>query len=171
MRNPMNLTIWRHGEARRGAVDRLRPLTESGCDDIGFGCRQFHQACGARAIPHPGLILYSPWERTARTAEIIAAAFTHADARAEAALQPGSDAAAVDRAIGDAIETAPDTDHILLVSHQPLVSWLVAFYIGDSGQPPPLPPGGLVTVSFDVIAAHGGTLRFWAMPPEYEAGI
>lgn len=163
----MMLTIWRHGEAERGAVDRLRQLTETGCDDIGFGCRQFHEACSARDIPHPGLILHSPWLRTSQTAEIIAAAFTHADSREEAALAPGSDAAAVDAALGDIAAG----DHILLVSHQPLVSWLAAYYLGDEASSPSLTPGGFVTLSFDVLGRGCGSLRFWALPPEYEAGI
>lgn len=163
----MMLTIWRHGEAERGAVDRQRQLTETGCDDIGFGCRQFHEACSVRGIPHPGLILYSPWVRTTQTAEIIAAAFTHADLREENALAPGSDAAAVDAALGPVAAA----DHILLVSHQPLVSWLAAFYLGDDGPTPSLSPGGLVTLSLDPLAKACGTLRFWALPPEYEAGI
>ncbi len=164
----MILTIWRHGKAERGAIDRQRQLTESGCDDVGFGCRQFHEACTARNIPHPGLILYSPWARTAQTAEIIAAAFTHAQSREETALQPGSDAAAVDSALAG---PADGMEHVLLVSHQPLVSWLGTYYLGDTEQAPPLTPGGLLTLSFDVLAPGCGSTRFWALPPEYEAGI
>lgn len=164
----MILTIWRHGEAERGTNDRQRQLTEAGCDDIGFGCRQFHEACSARDIPHPDLILYSPWVRATQTAEIIAAAFTHALSREESALKPGSDAAAVNRVL----EAASDEiTHILLVSHQPLVSWLAAYYFGDNGPAPSLTPGGLVTLSLDVLANGCGSLRFWSLPPEYEAGI
>lgn len=165
----MILTIWRHGEAEKGAIDRQRQLTESGCDDIGFGCRQFHEACSARGLPHPDLILYSPWVRTTQTAEIIAGAFTHATSRAETALQPGGDAATVDSALGDL--TGPGAQHPLLVSHQPLVSYLVEFYLDGNGHAPPLSPGGLLTLSFEVVAQQCGALKFWAFPPEYEVGI
>ena len=164
----MILTIWRHGEAERGARDRLRELTDAGCDDIGFGCRQFHKACSSRGIPHPDSILYSPWVRTTRTAEIIAAAFTRARASIEPALQPGSDIPAVDAVLSGLEESAPV--HILLVSHQPLVSRLADHYLGEAAQAPPLVPGGLVTLSMDTVGPGCGKLRFWAMPPHYEAG-
>jgi phosphohistidine phosphatase SixA len=165
----MILTIWRHGDAEKGAIDRQRQLTESGCDDIGFGCRQFHEACSARGIPHPGLILYSPWVRALQTAEIIAGAFTHATSRAEAALQPGGDASSVNTALGNVID--PRVQHILLVSHQPLISYLAEFYLDGNGHVPPLSPGGLLTLEFEVLAQQCGALRFWALPPEYEVGI
>lgn len=166
----MILTIWRHGEAERGAIDRQRQLTESGCDDIGFGCRQLHQACVVRSIPHPGLILYSPWIRTTQTAEIVAGAFTHANSRVEMALQPGSDAAAVDRALGSIVDSGTDPEHILLVSHQPLVSYLADYYLDGKGRAPPLSPGGLFTLAMDIVARQCGSLMFWGLPPEYEVG-
>lgn len=164
----MILTIWRHGEAERGAIDRQRQLTENGSDDIAFACWQFHEACNARDIPHPAQILHSPWVRTTQTAEIIASAFTHATFRVEAALQPGSDASAVDNALKKTIESG--LQHVLLVSHQPLVSYLAEFYL-DDGQAPPLTPGGLLTLSFEVVARQCGALKFWALPPEYEVGV
>jgi len=167
----MIVTIWRHGEAERGAVDRTRALTDTGCDDIGFGCRQFHEACTSRDIPHPDTILYSHWVRTAQTAEIIAAAFTHASAREEPALQPGSDIPAVDAALWGLLESSAAPAHVLLVSHQPLVSRLTDHYLGAAAQAPPLAPGGLVTVDMDTIGPGCGTLKFWAMPPEYEVGV
>lgn len=164
----MILTIWRHGEAERGARDRLRELTDAGRDDIGFGCRQFHRACSSRDIPQPDAILYSPWVRTTQTAEIISGTFIHARARIETALRPGSDIAAVDAALSGFEEAAPA--HILLVSHQPLVSRLADHYLEEAAQAPPLAPGGLVTLSMDTVGPGCGRLRFWAMPPEYEAG-
>jgi phosphohistidine phosphatase SixA len=163
----MILTIWRHGEAERGPRDRLRELSDAGYDDIGFGCRQFHAACRSRNIPRPDTILHSPWLRTTQTAEIIAGAFARAQVEVETALQPGSDVPAVDAALLDA---DPASAHILLVSHQPLVSRLADHYLGESARVPPLLPGGLVTLGLEGIGPGCGTLRFWAMPPEYEAG-
>ncbi|NQX89825.1 MAG: hypothetical protein HRT77_14305 [Halioglobus sp.] len=152
-----------------GPSDRQRQLTESGCDDIGFACRQFHAACRARRIPPPGTILHSPWLRTTQTAEIIAGAFTQASLQAEDALQPESDASAVDIAIGNL--TAQKRPHAVLVSHQPLVSHIAEFYLGTKKQVPALTPGGLCTLSFEVNAQACGVLEFWALPPEYEVGI
>jgi len=167
----MILTIWRHGEAERGAPDRSRALTDTGCDDIGFGCRQFHEACNTRDIPHPDTILYSRWVRTAQTAEIITAAFTHARALEEPSLQPGGDIPAVDAVLAGLLASSSAPVHVLMVSHQPLVSRLVDHYLGVTAQAPPLTPGGLVTVGMDTIGPGCGTLQFWAMPPEYEAGV
>jgi len=167
----MILTIWRHGQAGKSAVDRTRALTDTGCDDIGFGCRQFHEACNSRDIPHPDTILYSPWVRTVQTAEIIAAAFTHARTCEEPALQPGSDIPDVDAALTLLLQANAPPAHILLVSHQPLVSRLVDHYLGTTAQAPPLSPGGLLTLAIDTVGPGCGTLRFWAMPPEYEAGM
>jgi phosphohistidine phosphatase len=167
----MILTIWRHGQAEQGGHDRLRELTGSGRDDVGFGSHRFHEACAAWNIPHPHQILHSPLVRTAQTAEIIAAAFTHASLTAVKALQPGSDAAAVDAALSVFMGADSYLQHTLLVSHQPLVSCLVEHYLGSSSSVPFLVPGGLVTLSLDLLAPHCGTLLFWALPPEYEAGV
>ena len=71
----MIVTIWRHGEAGEAFADRRRELTDSGRDDISFGCQQFHLACAGRNMPAPDLILHSPWVRTRQTAELIASAF------------------------------------------------------------------------------------------------
>lgn len=167
----MILTIWRHGQAEIGSVDRLRELTATGRDDIGFACRQFHEACGERDIAHPDLVLYSPWVRTAQTAEIIAAAFTHARSLSEAAIQPGSDPAHVDKALTPIVNVVTPPAHLLLVSHQPLVSQLADHYLGERAIAPPLVPGGLVSMTLDMVGHGCGTLRCWAMPPEYQFGL
>jgi phosphohistidine phosphatase len=168
----MILTVWRHGEAEEGVNDRIRELTSSGRDDVGFGCHQFRDACRLRSIPPPQGILHSPLVRTSQTAEIIAAAFTRASVAAAPALQPGSTLAAVDEAVDEFGGPDSGRHHILLVSHQPLVSHIVNHYLGDMGsRVPPLPPGGLVTLSMDIVAPACAALLFWAFPPEYEAGV
>ena len=167
----MILTIWRHGKAEEGVDDRLRELTVSGRDDVSFGSHQFHDACRVRNLPHPHRILHSPLVRTTQTARIIAAAYAHATVSSEPALRPGSEVTGV----GAAVSRFPDSDareqHTLLVSHQPLVSRLVEHWLGDAGNIPFIPPGGLVTLSLDVVAPGCGVLLFWAFPPEYEAGV
>jgi phosphohistidine phosphatase len=164
----MILTIWRHGAAEKGVNDRLRELTSSGRDDVRFGGHRFHEACIAWNIPRPHRILHSPLVRTAQTAEIIAATFTHATVTAVAALQPGSDVAAVDALVCDFNKSDSDKQHTLLVSHQPLVSELVDYYLGGGSSVPFLAPGGLVTLSLELLAPHCGAVQFWAMPPAYE---
>jgi phosphohistidine phosphatase len=167
----MIVTIWRHGEAGRAATDRQRELTDRGLEDVGFGCRQFHKALGSRVIAVPDLILYSPWTRTWQSAEIIASAFSHAPWRGHAALQPDGTVLAVDQSLSSLHEEAEAPRHVILVSHQPLVSELVDFYLGAASNVPPLSPGALVTFALDVPAPDCGELLFWAVPPEYEAGL
>ena len=167
----MIVTIWRHGEAGNAISDRLRELTGNGADDVAFGCHQFHNACAVRDIPNPGLILHSGWVRTTQTAEIIASAFTHADRRPLTALQPGGTVALVDAALSTLIDAHETPEHVVLVSHQPLVSYLVDHNLEEQGRVPSLSPGGLVTLGLEVPARACGQLLFWALPTEYEAGI
>lgn len=167
----MIVTIWRHGEAENAAVDRLRELTDAGRDDVGFGCHQFNQACEIRNLAHPHRILHSSWVRASQTATIIAAAFSHATLSVEQALQPDSDVDAVDAALFETVDPASVQEHIVLVSHQPLVSRLVEHYVGGAEGVPFLPPGGLVTFLLRSLAPTGSTLLFWAFPPEYEAVV
>ncbi len=166
----MILTIWRHGAAGSAVSDELRELTPGGTDDVGYGCRQFHDLCHARGISHPELVLHSPWVRTTQTAEIIDSAFTHALLRPLPALAPGGNVAGVDRALED-LEAAPSpVGHVVLVGHQPLVSRLVDHYLGARDEVPALSPGGLVTLALDAPARGCARLQFWALPPEFEAG-
>jgi phosphohistidine phosphatase len=165
----MIVTIWRHGEAGRAASDRLRELTDTGTDGVGFGCHQFDDACRARDLPKPELVLHSPWVRTMQTAGILASAFTHAELRVLEALQPGSHVGAVEDALVDINEGQPELRHTVLVSHQPLVSYLIDHLLGEVALVPALPPGGLVTMDLAAPARACGRLLFWALPPQYEA--
>lgn len=165
----MILTIWRHGEAGSAATDRLRELTDRGREDISFGCHQFHTQCEARGIAHPELLLYSEWVRTTQTADIIGLAFNHAPTERCAALIPGMRPLDVETALLDRVQQAPSLQHILLVSHQPLVSSLIDYLLGDYGLVPPLVPGGVATLEMTVPTAGCASVQFSAQPPGYEA--
>jgi len=108
--------------------------------------------------------------RTTQTADIIATAFSAAQITPESALRPGSPLSAVD-ALLSALAADSAVQHAVLVSHQPLVSQLVDHWLGDAGKVPSLPPGGLVTLSFDVAVPACATLLFWSFPPAYEASV
>lgn len=167
----MIVTIWRHGEAGRAATDRQRELTGPGRDDINFGARQFQKTLALRAIEPPSRILYSPWTRTSQTAEIIASAFSEASRLEQAALRPDTTVAAVEHCVDNLHRGTDAPGHVILVSHQPLVSQLVEYYLGVSANVPPLSPGALVTLTLDVSARDCGELIFWAAPPGYEASL
>ncbi len=164
----MYLTIWRHGQAGVASTDRARELTPVGVDDIGFGCQRFHEHCEARGVPHPAHIRYSAWERTRQTAELIARAYNHASLEAHEALLPGRQPPGVDDLLQALWGLESDVPaHLLLVSHQPLVSRLVDHYLGEAGLAPGLVPGGLATLTLEAAAAGCGRLLFLAQPPEY----
>ena len=167
----MMVTIWRHGEAGRAASDRLRELTDQGCDDIAFGARQFHEALETRALPAPEEILFSPWLRTAQTAQLLAAAFTHARATELPELRPGATVQAVEAALVATEDKVTAPRHVVLVTHQPLVSELVDHFLGAGNLVPPLTPGGFATLELDLPAPGCATLVFWAVAPEYETGL
>lgn len=166
----MIVTIWRHGTAEEGVNDRLRRLTSTGRDDVGVGCRQFRQACTLRGIVPLTTILHSPWVRTTQTADIIATAFSGARIAPESALRPASSLSEVDTLLAD-LHADGVLQHAVLVSHQPLVSELVNHWLGDAKRVPSLPPGGLVTLSFEVALPACATLLFWSFPPAYEASM
>lgn len=165
----MIVTIWRHGEAGSAISDRQRELTGKGIDDIGFACHQFHDICVDRGLEPPGLILHSEWMRTRQTADILASAFSHAEQRPERALIPGSDLPDVDHCLQALLDTPSTPGHLLLVSHQPLVSRLIDYYVGEPGRVPGLSPGGLACLKMEVAARACARLQFWALPPTYEA--
>lgn len=167
----MIVTIWRHGEAASAATDRQRELTDGGRDDIAFGCHRFHDTCIERGLPHPDLILHSSWLRTSQTAEIIDSAFSHAKMRTLDALIPGSRVAEVDRAVDDILAMDQPPVHLVLVSHQPLVSRLVDHYLDTPGKVPPLSPGGFAVLELDVAGRGCAELLFWALPDAYEAHV
>ncbi len=167
----MIVTIWRHGEAGRAATDRQRQLTNRGVDDLRLGTRVFHRALEVRAIAPPECILFSPWTRTLQTAEIVASVFSRATLHEHSGLQPGSVVTAVDHCLDSLLDMPETPSHVVLVSHQPLVSQLVEFYLGPASDVPPLSPGALVTFTLDVPARDCGELVFWAAPPGYEVRL
>ncbi len=140
-------------------------------DDIGFGCHRLHDALHMRSLPAPDLILYSPWVRTTETAKIILSAFTHANSHELGALRPDSTVPAIESSLADLQVTTDGTAHLVVVSHQPLVSQLARHLLGAGHGVPSLSPGALVSLSLDVVAADCARLLFWAVPPEYEAAL
>ena len=163
----MILTIWRHGQAASAARDSDRELTETGIDDISFGSDQFHQQCNLRDLPLPSQILYSRWLRTSETADIIGRQLPQATLAPDEALIPGRRVQAVDQLLAGLPGGGPD--HLILVSHQPLVSGLVDYYLGQPGKVAPLAPGGFAVLQMGVAGAGCAELLFSAQPPEYRA--
>ena len=162
----MYLTIMRHGEAGRAATDRQRELTEQGRRDVASACMALADAWRKRDCRAPDRLLYSAWLRTTQTADIVREHLAPAQIAAEPALKPGA-------GVGDAqrlLDGLPPGDHVMLVSHQPLVSNLVAALLGDE-RVPGLNPAGVVTLELPEVAPGCGRLLFWALPPAYDISL
>lgn len=164
----MIVTILRHGEAGNAATDRSRALTATGRADVQRCALRFREQLQERSLSAPGQIGFSTWLRTAETAQLMAGAFPEASLTPAQALIPGQSVATAARFI-QTVEQDSVTEHLLLVSHQPLVSQLVGQLSGSPGLVPGLPPGGLVSLELEVAAEGCARLLFWSFPPVYEA--
>lgn len=163
----MILTLWRHGDAESGVTDRLRQISDSGSIDVSAGCRQLRSICSAKRLLQPQRILYSPWVRTAQTAEIIAANFSQCSLAAADALRPDSNVASVEAVI----RSNDSAEHSVLVLHQPLISALVDYYLGEFRSAPFIAPGGLFTMSLGELGPGCGEKLFFACPPTYQESV
>ena len=167
----MIITVWRHGEAEQAISDEQRELSGKGLDDIGFGCHQFASHLRALNLPAPESVLCSPFLRSRQTADIIAAAFTHATVSDTEALVPGASVSEVNALVSRWAETAATDGHLILVSHQPLVSLLLDYWTAAPGSVPTLSPGALATVELAVTGPGQASVQFWCLPPDYGVGM
>ncbi len=160
----MLLTIMRHGEAGHAASDRERQLTGRGLQEVPAGCRALRESLQRRGLSPVSRLLYSAWVRTTQTAQIAREALAPDVFETCDAILPGARVAPVDRVLEALLETEA---HVLLVSHQPLVSSLASHYLGHQ-RVPGLSPGAWVCLELHAAAAHCGELRCWALPPQFE---
>ena len=167
----MLITIWRHGEAGLAVTDQERELTSRGRADLVLGRQKFLQLCTGRQLPAPDCIFHSPYTRTQQTAEILATAFTRADVVCQPALEPGSQVSRVE-ALLEQVLAEPDTpEHLVLVSHQPLVTYLLDHWLGEPGRVASFSPGACVCLWPEDAGFDGACLQFAAFPPAYETAL
>ena len=146
----MLVTVWRHGEAGTAPHDRDRALTPRGVEALGKAVLRFQDKIAAKNLLSVANIMTSPWLRTLQTAKILGDALA-VTPNAKDCLSPSASIGTV----GGFLDGSEK--HLLLVSHQPLVSELLWYWL-DSSALAPLAPGGWASVS---ISNHGqglGTL-------------
>ncbi|KAA1188122.1 hypothetical protein F0M18_18960 [Pseudohalioglobus sediminis] len=166
----MHLTIFRHGQAGPAARDSLRELTSTGRDEVSRGVLAMREYCRSADMDLPGLVLFSDWRRTTQTADIITEALSQPRQEPCSALVPGRGVDDVCAALDQLMEAGQE-GHLLLVSHQPLVSMLVDYLLGDPGRVPPLSPGGLAMLELEAPGPGCATLTRYMLPPHYEAHL
>ncbi|OEY71050.1 phosphohistidine phosphatase SixA [Rheinheimera salexigens] len=139
----VNLVIMRHGEAEpMAASDKLRPLTPKGVDEVTQMANWLYQQHG-----NFDWVWSSPYLRTQQTAELMLAkqpSFSQLDLVTD--LVPDANAASFQSYLDVCLATKPDA-RILLVSHMPLVSFLVAQFT-DAGQAPVFSPAQLACIAY-----------------------
>ena len=164
----MILTVFRHGEAADAASDYARRLTAWGEEDVARAGHALASACQARKIAPPDVLCCSPWIRTMATADILSLTLPAALAEVVAALQPGAKVRDVEAMLEERQAAGAPAAHMLLVSHQPLVSRLINHWLDEDGRVPSLSPGAFASLEMDSLARGCGHLLFWASPPTCE---
>lgn len=151
----MKIAIMRHGEAEQlAASDRERPLT-----DFGFSsCRQVSDYLtshfnGDNAIK---TIYHSPYLRTTQTAQQVGSGM-QAAVDTDICFRP-SDALLGGNKVEDVVDwmQSANCSNCLLVTHQPLVSRLLAWLIDGAEQNAygqyPMQPASVAVLEFDIVA-------------------
>lgn len=164
----MIVSVFRHGEAADAARDSERKLSSRGESDIALAAQAFAEACSSDSshrLGVPQIILHSPYERTRRTAQILSGQFPSIEMNAIPALQPEGGVEDVESVLESLAKN--DVAHVLLVSHQPLVSYLANHWVNGAERIPGMMPGAFTSIAMETIGAQCAQLLFWATPPTY----
>jgi phosphohistidine phosphatase len=154
----MNIVIMRHGQAQaRATTDFERPLTALGVEQaIAAG------ACLSTQDFQIDEVWVSPYLRTQQTADHVMSQLPACPRVTVAALVPEAELITIRSALEES-----ETKNLLLVSHQPLVSSLVAtlsaakFHI-------PMSPASMALLTAPLMAAGCAHLQWLRHAPEFE---
>ena len=154
----MRLYIVRHGMALVPPGGRERSLTEQGERDA--------EAAG-ELLANEGLdyLLYSPKLRARQTADLVLEAFSELPNAESQTLVPPSTGQQV-----LAAAEATGASRIALVSHMPLVAYLVGWFTSGDYSDYPLPgypEAGIVALDMDVPGRGTASIAWHAFPPDY----
>ncbi len=155
----VNLVIMRHGEAvAQSSQDSQRQLTAKGEAEVAAMAGWLTQV-----YPSFDYVLASPYVRTQQTARLMAASQpTGCTLQTLPELVPEGDCHQVQLYVDALLETKPDA-RILLVSHMPLVSFLVETFT-KSGNTPIFDTAALACIQYE--RAGSGALLEKMAPAE-----
>jgi len=158
----MDILILRHviAETREefasaGQPDDLRPLTREGVHEFTKVARKLHAI-----VPTLDLIATSPLMRARQTAELLAKGYGLPLVETDA-LRPE----APFTKFASLVKRSTATEVIAIVGHEPHLSGLVAWLIGDKGARITMKKGGACLVRFDRGAQRGAVSLMWLLPP------
>ena len=157
----MEIYILRHGiaeEATGGMKDADRALTSEGATKLETVLRR------ARAVDvEPPIILTSPYRRARETAEIAAKTLRGKSTLVEsAALVPESSP----EAVWDDIRAHKSEAQVMAVGHEPLLSALFAYLLGDPSLQVDLKKGGLGRIDVDRFTGQPRGVLKWLIYPK-----
>ncbi len=161
----MQLYLLRHAIAEEpvaGQADRDRALVLEGRKKLKEILRLARQADTAIS-----LILTSPYRRARETAEMVADLLaTEAELLETSTLEPGSQT----EAVWQEVRAQKAVDSIMLVSHEPLLSYLTAFLLNSPSLRVDFKKSALVRIDVEAFGAQPqGTLR-WMITPKIASG-
>ncbi|QIL84792.1 phosphohistidine phosphatase SixA [Vibrio sp. HDW18] len=155
----MKIYIMRHGEAQQfAASDAQRSLTERGCDESA--------AVAGASVSQQGvsgfdLVLVSPYLRARQTWQVLAEHFSAAKVQTCDEITPYGQSDRVFDYLAALIDIE-QLQSVLLVSHLPLVGYLVAELV-DEMIPPMFPTSGMMCIDYDPLTQTGQVL--WNIYP------
>lgn len=160
IRGTMEIYLLRHGiaeDARPELSDSERALTREGRDKLRRVLKRAHEAGAA-----PSLILSSPYRRAIETAEIAAEALEYRGKIVSAiALVPNASPADA----WDEIRTRSQESAILLASHEPLMSSLLAHLAGAPALHTDFKKGALARLYTESAGPHPRCVLKWLLTP------
>ncbi len=155
----MKIFIMRHGEAQHHAAsDAERALTDRGRDESVSVARA---GVTQKSLSHIDKVLVSPYLRAQQTWQEISQYFSADSIETCEDITPYGQSDMVFEYVSARVE-AEELQSVLLVSHLPLVGYLVAEFVPDMVAPM-FPTSGLVCIEYDPETRKGEVL--WNIHP------
>lgn len=164
------LYIIRHGDAlpaQAMSADAIRPLSEQGEREVAASAHWLQQRLAAHGAQQLDWLLVSPYVRARQTAAVLTSVVKTATQQQQDSITPDGHAELVmDWLLAQLSNQHQHAQHIALVSHMPLVSYLVAAFDATT-QPLLFPTAGIAELNLDVAQWRGQFVQL-ASPIEAE---
>ena len=153
----MELYLFRHGIAENGSPDAERKLTDKGREKTALMARR-----ARHAGVEPCLILSSPYLRAVQTAEVAAAEFGCQAplVRIESLVPHGTP-----EAVWNDISDHRAEPSILLVGHEPLLSYLTAWLLAAPALRVEMKKSAMVRIDVESFRGSPHGILRWMMVP------
>lgn len=152
------LYIIRHGDAlpaQAMSADAIRPLSEQGEREVRASAKWLQQRLAEQGVQQLDWLLVSPYVRARQTAAVLTSVVKVAQQQQHDSITPDGHAELVmDWLLAQLSQQQQQAQHIALVSHMPLVSYLVAAFDAAT-QPLLFPTAGIAELSLDLAQWRG----------------